>query len=541
VAGNYAIVFSSTQEDAFKRPSDSSAQARPAFDGGDYYGGNAAKVTVIDLTDLTAPTIVRERAFEGSYLSSRRIGDSVRIVTSANLRGPQLEYYPPEGDRPIGNYCTGDLAGVAAWHAAYDRVIQRNRQKIAASTIADWLPREREAGETRALSCEALLRPGESAGLGITRVTTAPFAEGPNVTWHDVAVVADGNEVYASMDAMFIATNPYSASYWMQLDQMRSGIDDADGSWIARPKELTGLHRFDISDGTKTTYSGSGQVEGALLNQFAMDEFAGHLRVATTTNRWNFWGRRDEVKANNHLFIMRTGDGSFELVGELRNLKEDERIFAARFVGDKGFVVTAKNIDPLFTFDLSNPAAPLQKAALEVPGISTYLHPMDDGHLLTIGRDSTTGEGWLNGVKLSIYDVQDLSAPAESHKTLLTGDYVWSEAVNNHKAFTYFTTEVAGTHKNILAFPVNVYNHQQRCYDYNCYQDGLRVYEVSTGGGFVELGDVYNNDLVTSSYWGWQAVRRAIVMGHYVISMSDAGLKIADLAAFPTVAASVKF
>ena len=165
----------------------------------------------------------------------------------------------------------------------------------------------------------------------------------------------------------------------------------------------------------------SGLVAGTLLNQFSLDEYDGYLRVATTTKD-NFLG--SNAKAVNDVYVL---DKNLEVSGAVTDLGVGERIYSARFIGDRGYVVTFKETDPFYVLDLSNPENPQKTGELKIPGYSSYLHPLKDDIIVGIGK-----EGSL--VKISLFDVSDPGDPREIDKYTLSQEY-WSEALDNHHAF----------------------------------------------------------------------------------------------------------
>lgn len=193
----------------------------------------------------------------------------------------------------------------------------------------------------------------------------------------------------------------------------------------------TSIIRFDLK-GMKVGYAGSGSVPGYLLNQFSMDEYENHLRVATTD--WN--------KGSNSLYVL---DQSLNITGSVENLAKGESIYSVRFMGNKGYVVTFRTIDPLFVFDLSDPKKPVLTGELKVPGFSSYLHPVGKDILLGIGADTyeiyrkdSSGREIVEGVrqggiKFSLFDVSDMGKPKELSNYVI-GDSGSSEAFYNHKA-----------------------------------------------------------------------------------------------------------
>ena len=179
----------------------------------------------------------------------------------------------------------------------------------------------------------------------------------------------------------------------------------------------TAIHKFDISSPTKTVYRGSGSVSGYLLSQWSLSEFGGVLRVVSTeTPAW--WGEGRESES--YLTTLREQDGALSQVGRIGGLGKGERVYAVRFVGNTGYVVTFRQVDPLFVVDLAAPTAPKLLAALKIPGFSEYMHPLDDTHLLTIGRDASA-TGRTQALQLQIFDVTDGVGEGTGVETKLAG------------------------------------------------------------------------------------------------------------------------
>lgn len=199
----------------------------------------------------------------------------------------------------------------------------------------------------------------------------------------------------------------------------------------------TNIIKFNINKNI-VSYAASGLVEGNILNQFSLDEYKGNLRIATTTQNLR--------NSTNNLFVL---DKNLNLIGKIENLAKGERIYAVRFMGDKGYIVTFKNIDPLFIADLSNPNLPKITGELKVPGFSNYLHPVYENILLGIGYDTENlykknkaGEEIIvntvkGGIKLSLFDVSDMGKPKEIDSLVLGSSGSYTEATYNHKAIMY--------------------------------------------------------------------------------------------------------
>jgi len=191
-----------------------------------------------------------------------------------------------------------------------------------------------------------------------------------------------------------------------------------------RELEKTGLAKIDIKNFKVTA---AGEVPGNLLNQFALDESGGYLRLATTVGE-AFWGLgvlglNNGSKSANDVYVL---DGDLRVVGSVKDLGETERIYSVRFIGDRGYLVTFRQTDPFYVLDLSNPRSPVVRGELKIPGYSSYLHPLGEHKVLGIGKEGSQ-------VKLAIYDASDAANPKEVAKYIL--DEYWSEALNNHHAF----------------------------------------------------------------------------------------------------------
>jgi len=185
-----------------------------------------------------------------------------------------------------------------------------------------------------------------------------------------------------------------------------------EGDRIAPPEDLgTDLHRFDIT-GDVAVHTSSGRVEGAVLNQFALSEHEGRLRVATTTTPpWR--GDGEQPESSSSVTVFEQQDAALVAVGSVGDLGKGEMIQSVRFVGDTGYVVTFRQTDPFYVVDLSDPTAPKVTGELKLPGYSGYLHPIDDTHVLGVGQEGDA-EGRITGVKVSLFDVSDPAAPVES-------------------------------------------------------------------------------------------------------------------------------
>jgi hypothetical protein len=140
----------------------------------------------------------------------------------------------------------------------------------------------------------------------------------------------------------------------------------------------------------------------------------------------------------NHLFTLGTQGSTLSVIGDAGAIAPTEQIYSTRFVGDYAYVVTFRQVDPLFVFDLTNAAAPTKLGELKIPGFSEYMQPIDDNHLLTIGKDAND-QGRVTGLAIQLFDVTNKTQPRVQGKFVFGNDQGWasSEAESNHKAFTY--------------------------------------------------------------------------------------------------------
>jgi uncharacterized secreted protein with C-terminal beta-propeller domain len=217
-------------------------------------------------------------------------------------------------------------------------------------------------------------------------------------------VMTSADTVYASPTSLYVATN---------------------GGW---EREDTSIHRFDLAGADRTDYRASGQVPGDLLNQFSMSEYKGVLRVATTDS--------SRARSQSLVTALAPRSGRLAKIGQVGGLGEGERIYAVRFIEDRGYVVTFRQIDPLFTLDLADPAHPRVRGELKIAGYSAYLHPVGPHRLLGIGQDATP-QGRQAGTQLSLFDVADPAAPKLLSKVKL-GHFTSSQAEYDHHAFLWW-------------------------------------------------------------------------------------------------------
>ena len=209
----------------------------------------------------------------------------------------------------------------------------------------------------------------------------------------------------------------------------------------------TQFHRFDISSPTVTDYKASGQVRGWLNNQFSMSEENGVLRVAST-DAPPWWGGQEGDDPGSFVTTFSEAGGVIAKLGQVGGLGKGERIYSTRFIGDRAYVVTFRQTDPLYVVDLSRPRAPRVRGELKLQGYSAYLHPVGDGKLLGIGQDADAN-GRVSGTQVSLFDVSNPDAPKRTDRVKVPDS--WSSAQWDHHAFLYWPAT------GLAVLPVTVY------------------------------------------------------------------------------------
>jgi uncharacterized secreted protein with C-terminal beta-propeller domain len=318
-------------------------------------------------------------------------------------------------------------------------------------------------------------------------------------------VLATGDTIYASAENLYVATQNWQMWQWG-----RAGVTDG------RPDEVvTEIHKFDISRTDVTDYVGTGQVEGYLLNQFAMDEHDGRLRVASTTSP-NWWG--SGFDSESMVTVLEEDGGELTEVGRVDGLGRTEQIYSVRFIEDAAYVVTFRQTDPLYTVDLSEPTDPRVVGELKILGYSAYLHPLGEGLLMGIGQDATD-TGQVQGTQVSIFDVSDLTRPTKIDQfTLSEGSS--SQVEYDHHAFLYWAPT------GLAMVPV-----QQWWWDEKTESGflGAVALTVDDLGELTELRRLAHPGGDEKNWDGRAQIMRSIVIGDSVYTVSPKGLMKSDL------------
>jgi hypothetical protein len=358
-------------------------------------------IRVYDVSNPALPTQVMSARFDGVFVASRRIDDRVYLVS---------------------RHTPAAMADPAA------------RARVDSLALAELLP---------ALTLDGVARPLiEPARCFITNTTGR----------HSNALL--------TTITMFSLSNPRDLSSTCYNESADGVYVSATAMYVSQPHHPTGtshstrIHKFALG-ASGPNYAGSVEVEGAVWaggqNDFRMSEHDGNLRVLTTE-----WMPDPADSFDHRLFVLRqkAAEPALEIVGRLPNNlrpaeigKPNEQLFGVRFTGERAYAITFLRIDPLYVFDLANPADPRIAGQLELPGVSDYLHPVSQDLLLGLGRDGSR-------VKLELFDVSVLENPQSRGTVFAPGPISLSEATWDRHAFTYLPADAADR----VAIPVTSYD-----------------------------------------------------------------------------------
>ncbi|MDH5780656.1 MAG: beta-propeller domain-containing protein, partial [Candidatus Bathyarchaeota archaeon] len=188
------------------------------------------------------------------------------------------------------------------------------------------------------------------------------------------------------------------------------------------------------------------------------------------------------------------------------------RIYSARFMGDRCYLVTFRQIDPFFVIDLSTPTEPEVLGYLKIEGFSGYLHPYDEDYVIGVGKQGSN-------LKLSLFDATNVSSPIEAAPPfIVSGDWSDSPVLMDHKAFLFDKA------KQLLALPVSI-NHYE--YYTKSYWQGAYVFDISLEQGFTFRGGITHQNN-TSYEYGYQ-VQRILYIEDVLYTVSEAKVKMNDM------------
>ncbi len=475
--------------------------------------GDVTRVVRVDLSDPADLTVTSTLTVEARYVAARQVGEQITLVLASSPHGRVPFVYP-------------------ASRRAEAKAEAVNRATVTESAVGDWVPRyEHRGGGTRTaglfVDCGSAYAPERFAGFDLLSVATlntdGEWAH-PNTTV--ATVMSGGDTVYASAQNLYVATVPDSRDRW--VGEPWVGVPWRTEPWavwdtppVREPADSsTHIHQFGIG-GPAAHYMASGAVDGHLIGQFAMSEHGNHLRVASTTGG-SPWDRRAPTSQVSRVDVLTRDGDQLVTVGSVAGLGKGERIYAVRFIGDMGYVVTFRETDPLYTVDLSDPTDPQTLGELKIPGYSAYLHPLSDGRLLGVGQDADD-QGRTRGTQASIFDVSDPADPTRVAQFTLKDAY--SDAEWDHHAFLYWPPD------EIVVIPVSWWEEPRR----GGWERRAGALVLSASGNQLEQVALIEHEPHSGGGGGWvSSILRSLVVDDTLFTMSGDGLLGSELGTFDT-------
>lgn len=427
---------------------------------------------VYNIENKDNPKLDREVKLEGSYLSSRMIGDNLYFIANKDIYSYLFK------DKEISELNEEEFK------PKYMDTTTSNEEKSIAYHDIYYFP---DSEETSYLNI---------AGFNINNNEEA------NVQTY----LGAGTDIYASEDNLYITR----VKYEYKDSKLYGYYNNHDVN--------TYIYKFKLEN-SKPTYVEAGSVPGAVLNQFSMDEKNGYFRIATTDSKsWN-----SETDTNN-LYVL---DENMKTVGKIEGLAKGEKIYSVRFMGNRAYMVTFVETDPLFVIDLSEPTNPTVLGELKIPGYSKYLHPYDETHIIGFGENTKTNEHGgvvTDGMKMALFDVSNPAKPKELYSIDIGDKGTYSDILNNHKALLF------SKEKNIIAFPISI-SEESGNYKNKLKFQGAIVYGLDLEKGFTEKGKIAHMQIEDGyrDYDYTKEVERIIYIKDSLYTLSEGLIKSTNM------------
>ncbi len=420
--------------------------------------GEKTVLYIFSVKDPVSPTLEREVGIDGEYTNSRLIGDWLYFLTTK-----QVDRYDPDFTFPE----IRDGRNVTFTPAAYS--IEGKDKAFAFTTIG-------------------------SVSLDSDAAVQAKSF-----------LIGTAGTVYVSPDNLYIGI--HSTGIPSPLRHV-----DAEGREVGGGADRTEIYSFSLEDGA-IRFGAHGTVDGKLLNQYAMDEYKGNLRLATTVTEF---GSLPSTTSSEVTVL----DSNLAPIGRVSDIAPGERIYATRFMGDRLYMVTFLEIDPFFVVDLADPHNPSLAGKLKLPGFSNYLHPYDSSHIIGVGKASTWGP-----VKLSLFDVGDITNPSLIDSVVLGESGSNSEVLNDPKAFLF------DKEKDLLVLPLHLRGSYETTdvrgvTNTHMIWGGAYVFSIDPARGFSLKGMVQHYDELSSDQ---AQVKRALYIEDTLYTISSWAIYISDL------------
>ena len=469
---------------------------------GSYYSKNLndTVVEIYNIEDKTSPYILKDYELLEPYYTSRCIDNNLYIISSGNLR--------------------------------------KENGKIVRSYNEDSAQKEIPLNKIKYMD-EVL-----------TRKQTLMSSVDLNNVKNDVNVesyLIDISNAYVSENSIYLLNEKYDGGSSVPPIKSIFGLKgiigaftyDDDYEYDYDYGYYTDIYKFNINKDGKIDYSTKTKTKGKTINQYSVDEYNKHLRVAL----YDSDGTRVVIFNEN-----------LKEIGKTADLAKGEKMYSSRFMGNKVYLVTYKTIDPLFVIDLSNEQAPKVLGKLKIPGYSSYLHPYDENHIIGIGMETeeiinrnstgrvTSTTARITGMKMALFDVTNVENPIQISNVIIGDSRTTSSILTNPKALLF------SKEKQLIAIPVNNYkedfeieadmeNNDTVINSYTNYSkpyigEGYFVYNINVEDGF-KLKGVINHEKITTSYYyskyGVSKLLRGLYINDDLYTVSESAIKVNKL------------
>lgn len=464
-------------------------------------GYSSVKAIVYDIQSKAAIKKIREVEVEGNYITSRKIGSNLYLLANQYVNHYQIL----KGTNESG---TGSASGTGT---GTDEVPAPTFRDSATSDKSTSIGYDQIRYFPQYVQSNYLM----IAGLNLDR---------PEQKVNISTYLGAGENVYVSQSNLYITLTQHQPMNNMSTQYENNST----------------IYKFLLQQG-QVRFVGSGKVPGTVLNQYSMDESNGYFRIATTSG--DMW-RTDENTSKNNIYIL---NEALSITGQIEGLAPGEKIYSARFIGKRGYLVTFKSVDPLFVLDLANPQSPKVLGALKIPGYSDYLHPYDENHIIGFGKDAielstqnggTTG--FYQGMKIALFNVSDVSKPIELFKQSIGDRGTDSELLRNPKALLF------SKEKNLLAFPITLMEVKAGATnttgtirsnpEYGLFTfQGAYVYNLDLTKGFTLKGKITHmtaDDIAKSGNFGYNSdknVERILTIGSVLYTLSNGEIRANEI------------
>jgi uncharacterized secreted protein with C-terminal beta-propeller domain len=456
------------------------------------YATGSTMVSVFDISDPTALQLVEETKIDGSHFQSRAVDGTIYVLTSANL----------QPNAPLEKNCADNDSNNACFYETTNEFLARIDTQVSELAMPSFVATDENGNtnEGKLVDYSELQISVVDSHWNLTNVVSFDVdgdVVGPEAS--SAYVTTGATELYVSTSAIYLAE--------------RTSVYDSLGNWT-QDTDISKLE-FD-QDGHGVTLTATGSIPGWLENSFSMDEHEGFLRITAMLN----W------QGGANLYVLEHTDSSLDIVGQIDNMAPGEQIYATRFMGDRGYVVTFRRVDPLFTIDLSDPTNPVVTGELKVPGFSNYLQPIGENHLIGIGRNADESSGMYDELQVSLFNVSDLDNPTlvdrysfEGGRSLWTPVAPDARSMGDHHAVTYLPQH------GVLALPIYSepswfgWGWDVVLEDGTAIQNGIRMLDIDLENGITEIGNIDFEDRAS----------RSVRVGDYLYGISSSTVKVVQL------------